>query len=300
MKINIKNKFNFLYNIFEFNSFRIIILIILIILLTSNNLIFSTIKKGLYINNIYNKKSILFISPTFGGGGAERVTCLLASELSKRHKVYLIYFIHSKKEYNISSKVNLIQLPKHNNFSESDIFRFIENTLEKYKIDIMINFLRWFNKFDVNIRKGTKFIFSDRCDPKHRNISKLKSMMSVYKKADIIVFQTNYVRNQFKGNIHEKGVVITNPIQVEYLSVNYSTSKKIVTVGRLVPQKNQALLIEAFSLFEKRHKGYILYIKNYVNYFIWFWRTIKNTERISEIKKFRKLYTFQRIFSTYS
>ena len=124
----------------------------------------------------------------------------------------------------------------------------------------MINFLRWFNKFDVNIRKGTKFIFSERCDPNHRNISKLKSMMSVYKKADTIVFQTNYVRNQFKGNIHEKGVVITNPIQVEYLSVNYSTSKKIVTVGRLVPQKNQALLIDAFSLFEKSHKGYNLYI----------------------------------------
>jgi hypothetical protein len=57
----------------------------------------------------------------------------------------------------------------------------------------MINFLRWFKKFDVNIKKGTKFIFSERCDPNHRNISKLNSMVSVYNKADIIVFQTNYI-----------------------------------------------------------------------------------------------------------
>ena len=70
----------------------------------------------------------------------------------------------------------------------------------------------------------------------------------------------NYVINQFKGNIHEKGVVITNPIEVECLSTNNLTSKKIVTVGRLVQQKNQALLIDAFSLFEKSHKGYNLYI----------------------------------------
>ena len=85
----------------------------------------------LHINYIYNKKSILFISPTFGSGGAERVTCRLASEFSKRHNVYLIYFSHLTNEYIISSKVHLIQLPNHNNLSESDIFRFIENTLDK-------------------------------------------------------------------------------------------------------------------------------------------------------------------------
>ena len=192
MKINIKDKINFILNKIVFHPFKIIILIKLIILLITDNAIFSIIKKALNTNYIYNNKSILFISPTFGSGGAERVTCRLASEFSKRHKVYLIYFSHSKNEYTISSKVHLIQLPKHNNLSESDIFSFIENTLDEYKIDIMINFLRWFKKFDINIRKGTKFIFSERSDPNHRNISKLKSMLSVYDKADIIVFQTNY------------------------------------------------------------------------------------------------------------
>jgi hypothetical protein len=75
---------------------------------------------------LLNKQAnIVLISPTFGSGGAERVTCRLASEYSKRHNVYLIY------EYIISSKVHLIQLPNQYNLSESYIFRFIENTLDK-------------------------------------------------------------------------------------------------------------------------------------------------------------------------
>ena len=73
----------------------------------------------------------MLISPTFGSGGTERVTCRLASEYSKRHNVYLIYFSHLTNEYIISSKVHLIQLPIHTNLSESDKFRFIENTLDK-------------------------------------------------------------------------------------------------------------------------------------------------------------------------
>ena len=75
-----------------------------------------------------------------------------------------------------------------------------------------------------------------------------------------IIKITRYVINQFKGNVHEKGVVINNPVEVEYLSTNNSTSKKIVTLGKFVPRKDQSLLIEAFSLFEKSHKGYNLYI----------------------------------------
>ena len=86
----------------------------------------------------------------------------------------------------------------------------------------MINFLRLFKKFDANIRKGTKFIFSERYDPNHRNVY----MMYFFDKTDIIVFQTNYVINQSKGNVREKGVVINNPVEVERLSTNNSNLKK--------------------------------------------------------------------------
>ena len=102
-------------------------------------------------------------------------------------------------------------------------------------------------------------------------------MMSFYNKAYIIVFQTNYiiiqkeffiiefikqrsyyVKKNWFYQINYK-LVINNPVEVERLSTNNSNLKKIVTLGKFVPQKNQALSIEAFSLFEKSHKGHNLH-----------------------------------------
>jgi hypothetical protein len=90
----------------------------------------------------------------------------------------------------------------------------------------MINFLRLFKKFDANIISvlSKKYIIE-------YNSETFGSYLSEK------IIQTNYVINQFKGNAHEKGVVINNPVEVEYLSTNNSTSKKIVTLGKFVPQK---------------------------------------------------------------
>ena len=260
--MKIKNIFShrILITILESYSIKNIILILFILLLLPSNLNVSKIIDLFKTNIQNNTKNILFISPSLGNGGAERITCRLASEFSKKYNVYLIFFIHIAKEYFISPNVKLVELPKDYLNSENKIFRFIENAIVKYKIDVLINFLRWYSKFDLNIRKGTKFIFSERADPSKRNCSKYKVMMSTYEKADIIVFQTNYVKNQFKENIKKKGVIIQNPIQIECLSNQNTNSKKIVTVGRITSQKNQVLLIEAFSIFKKSHKGYELYI----------------------------------------
>ena len=42
--------------------------------------------------------------------------------------------------------------------------------------------------------------------------------------------------------------------------MNHPQKKKIVSVGRLVPQKNHALLIKAFANFKRAHNEYHLYI----------------------------------------
>ena len=232
------------------------------------NSIFSIIIRLIRINVTYKKKNILskkilFISPVLGGGGAERVICRLASELSKKHEVYLLYFYDVDKKYFISPKVQLIKLCKnYSNYrkSEREILKFVENIVENYKIDVLINFLRWFRKFDLNIRSSTKIIFSERGDPIHSKTCNFNETKKAYEKADIIVFQYKYALNLFPENIKKKGIIISNPVKVDCLSQNNSTSKKIVSIGRLVTQKNQALLIKAFSYFEKSHKGYKLYI----------------------------------------
>ena len=207
----------------------------------------------------YKNKKILFISPALGGGGAERIICRLASEFSKKYIVYLIFFFHRENEYYISQNVQLIQINK-NCTKKVELLRFVENVINKYKIDVIINFLRWFDEFDVNISKKTKIIFSERGDPIHSKIYNFSITKEAYKKADIIVFQTKYARDLFPKDIQKKGVIIPNPVAVECLSTNNITSKKIVNVARIVPNKNQELLIQAFSIFQKSHKKYNLYI----------------------------------------
>ena len=85
-------------------------------------------------------------------------------------------------------------------------------------------------------------------------------MKLAYEKADIVVFQTKNIRNKYPKNIQLKSKIIPNPTSVECLSDEANIEKKIVSVWRLIPQKNHSLLIKAFSIFQKLHKDYHLYI----------------------------------------
>ena len=84
-------------------------------------------------------------------------------------------------------------------------------------------------------------------------------MKSAYDKADRVVFQTNYAKNRFSPKVKRKSVIIPNPICISCIANRFS-KKKILAVGRLVPQKNHALLIKSFSLFHKIHNEYTLEI----------------------------------------
>ena len=136
----------------------------------------------------------------------------------------------------------------------------VERVRRMYKIDVTISFLHWPNIFNANAGGVSKRILSERNDPEGKGEEYFENMKSAYEKGDIIVFQTKYVRNKFSDKIRKKARIIPNPISVTCLADPTITEKKIVSVGRLVPQKNQALLIKAFSIFEKLHKGYHLYI----------------------------------------
>ena len=71
----------------------------------------------------------------------------------------------------------------------------------------------------------------------------------------------NYSGNKDEYNYKEiKSKIIQNPVNVKCLADDTNIKKKIVAVGRLVPQKNHQLLIKAFSIFQKLHKEYHLYI----------------------------------------
>ena len=215
------------------------------------------------------KKNILFLIASIGGGGAERVGTCLVSEFSKNHNVYLMYFNFKENTYPVSPNVHLIPFfvtseikkefyPK---VKDSNMVRILEigKIRRRYNIDITISFLFSPNTFNIKAEGGGIKILSERNDPMAKGDSYFQEMTSAYEKADKVVFQTNYARNQFSSEIKKKGIIIPNPICVSCLA-NKVPKKKIVAVGRLVEQKNHELLIRAFAIFHKIHKEYYLNI----------------------------------------
>ena len=225
------------------------------------------------------KKNILFLIASIGGGGAERVGTRLVSEFSKNHNVYLMYFNFKEKTFPISPNVHLIpffvtnELKKefYPKVKDSNLIRIleIEKVRRRYNIDITISFLFSPNTFNIKAEGGGIKILSERNDPTAKGESYFKEMSLAYEKADKVVFQTNYVKNKFSSEIKKKGIIIPNPICVSCLA-DKIPKKKIVAVGRLIEQKNHELLIKSFAIFHKIHKEYYLIydlgIQNYVNF----------------------------------
>ena len=226
------------------------------------------------------QKRILFIIEILdNGGGAERVISRLASELCKRHRVYLMYFRSGNKPYYISPQVQLIkpddneiaQVQKNNCHRKmalwhlKNYFAVFSKVLKVKKIkrdcqiDTTVSFLKLGNV--VNILAGGEDIkiVSERFDPSKMDLLYRISGTFANFFADRVVFQTKRVQNMYCEKVQKKSVVIINPTEVS-CGVNAVRAKRIVTVGRLNRQKNHKLLIRAFALFHKTHQEHHLHI----------------------------------------
>ena len=97
-----------------------------------------------------------------------------------------------------------------------------------------------------------KVIYSERGDPGDKEYSGLLGIIRklAFERVDGFVFQSEGARNYFSEKIKNKSTVIHNSVSIPdgiFLKPCINREKKIVTVGRLHPQKNQKLLIDAFA-----------------------------------------------------
>ena len=112
---------------------------------------------------------------------------------------------------------------------------------------------------------GIPVIYSERNDPNKTNQGKIEKICRkiVENGATYIVFQTNGAKMCYSEKVQRKSGIILNPVELNKIpvrtleNINYS---EIVSVGRLESQKNQELLIDAFSLVSQKHKDVILKI----------------------------------------
>ena len=236
---------------------------------------------------------ITFLLASLGSGGAERVVSLLANKLVERgHQVEIICLKFNDVYYqtDLRVKVTLAMQQTKNRLTE---VLWLRKYIKQQKPDVVIPFTEGVYCFTILSLLGTgiPIIASERLDPSAMSpIRKvLKRLLLPY--ADWLVVQTQSIKEYFPKKIQEKTSVIYNPVNDEVFhqiengelkiengerykspdglqvqganaasSVQSSKLNRIISVGRLFPQKNQAMMIRAFAMVADKFPDWQLVI----------------------------------------
>ena len=154
--------------------------------------------------------------------------------------------------------------------SKSDIKKMLwfRKFIKKEHPDVLLSFLEPFNirVLISTMGLGVKTFVAERNDPhgvnKYWIVDKFEKL--VYRLADRILVQTETIRKFFDGDLKERTIVIYNPVNLSEEMVGKALQvtkhKRIVSVARLTPQKNNDVLIKAFAKFSENHPDYTLTI----------------------------------------
>lgn len=197
---------------------------------------------------------IICVGYFHGAGGAEKQIIKLANELSMRGQIVTVIALSECKiQYEINRQVNLVNLFDEKVDGIFARFRKFKRVVKEMKPDLIINY--WFQSayFSIAIPKKYrgKVIYSERGDPGDKEYRGLLGIIRkiAFGKIDGFVFQSKGARDYFNKKVIKKSVIIPNSVSIpiEFFTKSSIREKRIVSVGRLHPQKNQKLLIRAFA-----------------------------------------------------
>jgi len=221
---------------------------------------------------------IAFVIPNFGTGGAERVASLLCNEwTSVGHAVTAITFEppSAVPAYALHDAVTLEHIdaikPKNSMISVAvtnvrRLFR-LRKAIRKLAPDVIVAFTTEANVVTLwaAFGLGIPVVVSERNQPDRPGLSWARRLARrrSYGTASAIVVQTeaiaDWVRSRFKVPVH----VIANPVNLQSWTMRLNkpaTKKRLVSAGRLVPQKGFDRLIASFARLALKHPEWTLVI----------------------------------------
>ena len=214
--------------------------------------------------------NLLVSDATLGPGGAERVLSILSKSFADNYEtVIYITWIDVPDFYNIDDRVKRVCIEREceskNMLKKMLWFR---KYVQQLSPDLVLSFLTPYNVIVSLSLTGVNvsIVVAERNDPNYvwssllrRNIRKI----AYYKPKGILV-QTEKIKAYFEKKFGNKTSIIFNPIVMgdEYRGKALRTEKKnrIVSVSRLMKQKNQNMLLKAFKVFHDSHPDYTLTI----------------------------------------
>jgi GalNAc-alpha-(1->4)-GalNAc-alpha-(1->3)-diNAcBac-PP-undecaprenol alpha-1,4-N-acetyl-D-galactosaminyltransferase len=201
------------------------------------------------------KKRIVFFDGTLMQGGAERVISILSKNMSKEnYDVTILLYYNEEIFYELDSNVKVVSVVEKTGTNNIMLNMKWIRLFFKKNADIVISFLAPFNMLAITCNLGLKnpIIVADRNDPRKipQNFLLRKVRDFLYLLANGVVLQTTHNKNYFSNRIQNKSIVIYNPVSLNEkkgIANQVIKEKRIVSVGRLMKQKNQLLLLKAFK-----------------------------------------------------
>lgn len=213
-----------------------------------------------------------FYISSLSGGGAEKVLITIAQAIADNGvgSVSITSLEKRPQFYHVNEeKVDLIKIKNHYTGIRAlwEDYCNIRKQIKNDDADVMISFLSRCNLLLLIscMFNRRKVIVCDRNNPlkEHSRVVFWLSCL-LYARANRIVVQTNQIKSFYPKFLQKKIVVIENPIddhklQKELCREGYNT-KRVISMGRLEPQKDFETLIRAFSEANKRFPDWKLHI----------------------------------------
>lgn len=214
---------------------------------------------------------IVFLNHFISGGGAERVTCLLADKMVERgHNVILMTNLFKPFSYNVCEEVKKRRLFNTEKEAKSRVplYYMIRNTrimMKEEKPDVVIGVMPLMNLVAVMAAEGlkTKVIASDHTSfdrklPFHIQLIRKYA----YRMADhvTVLTQTDY---NYLGKKLPRKTVMPNPLAYPCVTeVGNNRRKNVLAVGRIDDWRVKGfdVLIKAWSMIAEKHTDWVLEI----------------------------------------
>ncbi len=221
------------------------------------------------------KKKVLIAISSLSGGGAERVVSVWAGQLADcGYDVSVLVITRSEDEYPLSNKVKLYSegFTREENHTKSYFSRLkkIRGIVKEVDPDYIVSFL--FNariwmmlaSFGLRVKRidtirVSPWVIQESYSYFHQLISSLS-----FSTANKIIIQASDQKPWFSKRNQKKCVLIPNPISDIYKeSYREEISNSVVNfiaAGRIDPQKNYPMMIDAFAKAVEMHPNIRLQI----------------------------------------
>ena len=208
------------------------------------------------------RKRIAIITSALGAGGAEQVIAQLASHWSGQgYCVEIVAFdrpddpvFHDLPEHVVLHRLGVAGAMRR--------VMALRMVLARQRPELVISFLTKINLIAALACLGTNIplICSERNNPERQGAHPLwnLALRAAYRRAGVIVCQTDAVRRCFDNSLRDRLVTIPNPVPALERRPAANSRGRICAVGRLTHQKGFDVLLQAFAMIAPRHPDWTL------------------------------------------